>query len=260
MPKSRQLRPNLCVYCNERLATTRDHVVAAQFFPPPRPGNLITVPCCDVCNNRFQPYEEYTCTLFASHAAAIHSSTPAEVLVDKKIFGWLEKRKKLREYLLSQFRTLKNEGVSLPPGVTHGFVGDDARMEPVLEKITKGLYYYKSGVALPSGLEVKTSWNIDDSKYDRCAKPFIDHGIMPFHLGDGVFSYAGMNVKGKPHQSMWLYCFYNAIFVAASTAWRSTFAAADRKARVHKRRQMRKASRLDRQSRHPALRRGKKRK
>jgi hypothetical protein len=39
-----------CAYCDQP-ATTRDHVPPKKLFTPPLPGNLITVPACDGCNN-----------------------------------------------------------------------------------------------------------------------------------------------------------------------------------------------------------------
>jgi hypothetical protein len=46
-----------CAYCG-RPATTRDHVPPKKLFTPPLPGNLITVPACDNCNNRASEDDE----------------------------------------------------------------------------------------------------------------------------------------------------------------------------------------------------------
>jgi 5-methylcytosine-specific restriction endonuclease McrA len=41
----------LCVYCGERPAATRDHVIPKCLFDPPLPANMVTVPACEECNN-----------------------------------------------------------------------------------------------------------------------------------------------------------------------------------------------------------------
>lgn len=41
----------LCVYCQERPGTTKDHVVPKAIYVPPYPSDLMTVPACEVCNN-----------------------------------------------------------------------------------------------------------------------------------------------------------------------------------------------------------------
>ena len=48
-----------CVYCGERRTLSRDHVPPANLFSTPRPSNLVTVPCCDACNNAASKDDEY---------------------------------------------------------------------------------------------------------------------------------------------------------------------------------------------------------
>jgi hypothetical protein len=47
-----------CAYCGET-ATTRDHIPPVKLFPQPRTSDLITVPCCDRCNNGASDDDEY---------------------------------------------------------------------------------------------------------------------------------------------------------------------------------------------------------
>src|SRR5437016_4846066 len=55
----------ICYLCRKRPGTTRDHVPPKNLFPRPRPSSLVTVPCCEKCNNRFSKHDEYF-RLFAS--------------------------------------------------------------------------------------------------------------------------------------------------------------------------------------------------
>ncbi len=46
--------PLLCYLCGKP-ATTKDHVPPKTLFAPPRPHNLITLPCCAECNGAYAP-------------------------------------------------------------------------------------------------------------------------------------------------------------------------------------------------------------
>src|SRR5688500_5764615 len=52
-------RSALCLYCERRVGDTVDHVPPKSLFPPPRPSNLVTVPCCTSCHRSFMKDDEY---------------------------------------------------------------------------------------------------------------------------------------------------------------------------------------------------------
>ena len=47
-----------CYLCGTANPTTRDHVPPVGFFPQPRPTNLITLRCCESCNNSYSLDDE----------------------------------------------------------------------------------------------------------------------------------------------------------------------------------------------------------
>lgn len=49
----------LCIYCQSRPGTTRDHVPSKGLLRKPLPPNLLTVPCCNACNRGYSMDEEY---------------------------------------------------------------------------------------------------------------------------------------------------------------------------------------------------------
>ena len=57
-----------CYLCGAENPETRDHVPPRNLFPPPRPTNLITLPCCRACNEGFQLDDEFM-RVFLSAAA-----------------------------------------------------------------------------------------------------------------------------------------------------------------------------------------------
>src|SRR4051812_40316879 len=72
----------LCYLCQKRPATTKDHVPPKSLFPKPRPSNLMTLPCCFPCNNRFSKHEEYF-RLFAS--SCINRSAQGHNIWNEKV-------------------------------------------------------------------------------------------------------------------------------------------------------------------------------
>src|SRR5688572_9120457 len=58
MSRNKRLPPE-CVYCGATEDLTRDHVPGRGLFLPPRPDNLITVPCCKPHNKEYQLEDEY---------------------------------------------------------------------------------------------------------------------------------------------------------------------------------------------------------
>ncbi|WP_295762631.1 hypothetical protein [Undibacterium sp.] len=55
-----------CIYCDQGLSETRDHVPSKVFLDTPYPENLAIVPACFNCNNGFSRDEEYVACLLES--------------------------------------------------------------------------------------------------------------------------------------------------------------------------------------------------
>lgn len=51
--------PKECIYCGATEKLTKDHIPPKNLFAKPRPTNLITVPCCQTCNESFSQDDEY---------------------------------------------------------------------------------------------------------------------------------------------------------------------------------------------------------
>lgn len=57
------IESDMCCYCAVAVGTTRDHVPSKILLDKPYPENLMTVPCCEKCNNSFSADEEYVAAL-----------------------------------------------------------------------------------------------------------------------------------------------------------------------------------------------------
>jgi hypothetical protein len=137
-----------CVLCNSAPADTVEHVPARQFFDPPLPSDLITVPACKGCNNRSQADEEYF-RAFLMLLKSPPTSQAAENVrqrvarqLDRPAFGGLRKR-------FEETSTLRWIGTA------DGELIADLRTKPererlwsVMTKYVRALYFHIHGVPL----------------------------------------------------------------------------------------------------------------
>lgn len=243
----------ICIYCDERPATTGkgDHVIPRQLFPEPRPNNLITVPCCEVCNSGFQHDEEHFTTLFVAHAAALGVSTQATEIGNKRMVEWLTHRPKLREYIREYIVPLADRK-NIPPYIEYGIEVSTTSVKRVLSKMTKGLFYHHTGLVLAKGYRVWSRFDLDDEQVERYVKPFAERGQRPEILGNGVFSYLRAQVEGDPKWTIWMFVIYDCVFAVSTTAPSWSLSIVERRTRVKRKRSQRRA--LPIPARHPAKR------
>lgn len=199
--------PRLCIYCCARPAETDDHVPPKCLFPRPRPSNLITVPSCRTCNQGAGSDEEY---FLASIMFTQAGSSPAgRLLWQQKLRRMYAKNLGLRYRIAA---SLQQVNLVTPAGL---FLGrrfaqnpDFARLESVVVKIVRGLYYMEHGAPLSPQTTVDALF----LRSDREREVVQTHGRM---LRDGqrtwpgIFSYRANRVEDYPQGSMWELRFYD---------------------------------------------------
>ncbi len=92
---------NQCYLCGCTDDLTRDHIPPVGFFPNPRPDNLITIPCCNKCNQSFSMDDE----AFRAFAVSAKDISPAGewIMQHKVVKNTLSSSPKLRENILKSF-------------------------------------------------------------------------------------------------------------------------------------------------------------
>lgn len=113
---------------------TDDHVPPKSFFPPPLPTNLITVRCCEKCNNAFSVDDEAFLIWITS---AVQSSEKGRWILINKIVPKLRKKIKLRDNVRKH---LRKEKVHLPGGMAELPLSyfPDERGDRFMTRLTKG--------------------------------------------------------------------------------------------------------------------------
>jgi len=209
-----------CAYCTEEPATTADHVPPKSFFPSPKPSNLITVPACPACNQGAGKDEEFFLATFMFSDAG--TSEAGTRLWNEKLRRMYSKNWGLRRAIGS---LLSHVNVTTPAGLYLGrriaIDVDDSRLERVVTKIVRGLYFFEYGDRLHKTSSVQVLY-LRSEDHVNLAKAH-NHEMRDGSRGwDGVFRYRFNRVATRPQGSLWLLMFYDfAVFMAVTNEGRT---------------------------------------
>jgi hypothetical protein len=196
---------NVCIYCGN-IATTKDHVPPRSFFPKPFLSNLITVPSCFECNNRFSNDEEYLRTVLASALQDRDSEELVTQIWEQKVERALKRNEPLIGSIYNSLQLVSIYDGSTLLGKRMAFTIDMDRIERVISKIVKGLFFCHVGEPLAPNFSVKTALNPEEfpERYSSLIQ------ASPINtLGNGVLRYRRVHAVDDPNCSIWLISFYN---------------------------------------------------
>ncbi len=192
-----------CVYCGRVRKLTRDHVPPRALFPPPRPGNLITVPACSPCNDSFKKDDEYF-LLFALTQATLDPAW------EEFARGKFAKRGPgLRRELRASIRQVD---LTTPAGLhvarVEALAYKRPRVNRVLERIVRGLtwHYYQARLLDDVTFTIRTHTELGANlpKIVDIAR----EGTFVDARGGSVFQYRGGRAVEDTDQALWMFSFY----------------------------------------------------
>ena len=231
-----------CAYCGSEEATTRDHVPPKCLFIDPLPSNLITVPSCQGCQGLSKDDEYFMVGVFiaadgVAHQEGAPSHEVGAVLLEKK-----------REHVMNLLGAdLDLGGISSQDCWSDSYDACDYSRKPiaatshtldlmlpekdridrVVERIVRGLFYFHRGFRVPGSYAVKTNTSQLDlfpenlsmfAKNSLWNRPTAGHGIIQ----DGVFIHAFWQAEDDENATVWLLNFYNTLTFAGFTFPRLT--------------------------------------
>jgi len=222
------VRTELCVYCNLRPGTTWDHVPAKGLYPPPRPHNLIKVPCCEPCQRATPKDDEYFRFILASRWE-VGDSPSARAC-------WPALHRSLRKPEAAGFRQLilsktSEADVMTPAGLHLGrrmiFEVDPLRVEKVLGRTVWGLFYHHfKPQRLPDDYAVAVldvAQLLEIRKPDEVARVVTPLLHAEEHvIGGDVFAYRFQVAPEQPNTTTWMLRFYGAVEFLAITVPRAS--------------------------------------
>jgi hypothetical protein len=215
--RSRILKTGECIYCGKLGALTADHIPPKNLFPRPRPSNLITVPSCHKCNKGFELDDEYF--RFAVTTGIDGAAFPRELALSIEAINKLKDTKKIR-FAQKMLASRTRESVYTPAGIYLGEAWalniDAARVEKVVSRVIRGLFYSHSEKRLPEFKQIVIrsnwpGWNSGSNSEDVAAWKEIFDALCSVQMrviSEGVFRYSYIMDDEVPSGSAWWLSFY----------------------------------------------------
>lgn len=209
MPKVPKIGP--CALCGKARRVTREHVPPKNLFLPPRPGNTITVPVCELCNHGYHLDDEYFRVFVAALA---EPRTRLWRLWKERVVGSSFARSGGLKGRLNADHALllgrhRQEPLRTPAGdlVTDDLLPrlqpfDASRVNAVVEKIVRCLHFFILGVPLPVGAQVQIT--VADLTEDEMRELRDTPTGQVGHEGEFVFR----RQQTDDHEARWLLAFY----------------------------------------------------
>lgn len=199
-----------CCYCHKP-ATTKDHIPPRNIFPKPRPNNLITVPSCKTCNEDPSLDDEYFGFIITA-ASAGHSQ--AEELFKKKVRKKTKSHPALVKSLLDDMSRRDIYKGNIYLGTQNELKIDGKRFNPIMIRITKGLYWHHFRKPLPVDHKIRVSK--DPPNFDQTQLDILKTLEINF-VGNDVFQYRFYQDPNYPLVTYWFFYFYKHFFVRATS-------------------------------------------
>src|SRR4051812_1118694 len=157
----------VCIYCQQRPGTTKDHVFPFAWYPTTTPAKVQrrTVPCCPECNQRLHKAEDaigldllFCCNPLLPQIAGVHESITrawsadhADAKGDRKHrVGRLLKIQRTMEwappYPGAPIAVVEKNGIYRAASPARKL--DDAALQTLTEKFVRGLHYIEMRLAL----------------------------------------------------------------------------------------------------------------
>ncbi len=197
----------VCIFCQKK-ADTREHIPAKQLFKGDLDSSLITVPSCSDCNSSFQSDEDFFRQFWAS--MFMEASEEAKRMFENEITRSIKRKPALAAQMFSQMQLVNayTQAGKYSGRKTAYHISDDdrSRINRVVRKIIKGLFFYEFRAIMPSDWEIKIVWitpiNEKNLGLDKLAKEPRWRVIKK-----ETFAY-WMNSVPETNQSIWLLGFF----------------------------------------------------
>lgn len=217
MRRKRLRRIGECACCGCMGPLTADHVPPRNLFPQPRPTDLITVPCCSPCNERFEKDDEYLRLVTAIRSdIGGHPDAREPLSAAMRSLHKPEKEGFRRAFLqgvkLVNAQTLA--GIFL--GRSMAYEVDSDRLNRTADRIVRGLFFHHREERLPDDAQVKALC-LESIRSDRRTLQILEGTLSQLQeqplitKGKGVFRYQFSLLEEDPSSSVWLFSFYEKV-------------------------------------------------
>lgn len=206
----RNREPGVCVYCGREDLVTQDHIPPKALYPAAIWPRLLKIPSCAQCNNGASKDDEYLRTIIGLSAKGERDET-LKPISDATVRAL--SRPEAAGFRHSILRDLQRTFISDANGVlVPVFVGnvDLSRLDRVVARIIKGIFFFERGVRLPEGYEV-VNYSVEGLKsvptpVGRQLQAALERVMAgdPKLIGGPQFAYWSVYDERDPNQSGWL--------------------------------------------------------
>jgi hypothetical protein len=194
----------LCIYCGNKPGITKDHVPPKNLFPKPRPTNMVTVPCCDECQNKYKKDEDVFVAWINFGPAGV--TKQGKALWDQKLKRTYKKDLGVKKVIANSFKQIN---LVTPGGIYLGkklvVLIDQKRLTNVLKKIIRGLFWVEYKVRLPDKIPINI---IGIRKNDSRINEIIPFTQQASTFWENVFEYRHVWLDRESFESLWALSFY----------------------------------------------------
>lgn len=211
--KKKRRKIGTCAYCGRKREVEREHVFTKALFPDDRRSNLITVPSCRQCNKNYEKDEEYFRLMMVTAYPSFEGSESAKAIWPK--IEAMMKRGESRRFLTNVLTNWKDVDI-VTSGIYLGTLPalelDWSRIENIISKFVKGLYFYYQGSALGNQTQIMVK-GFDLEQIEKLLNESNMKSLLPYlqkhSLGQGTVKYAFAVAGDNPHASWWVFNFYD---------------------------------------------------
>ncbi|NNV53850.1 hypothetical protein [Limnovirga soli] len=190
-----------CCYCGIREATTKDHVPPKSIFNKPRPDDLITVPCCLMCNNDASKSDEKFKVYLGMHIA--RQGGESERLFKEGVLPSAKHNYKLRKNI---FNSMYPVNIATDSGIITGkgmaVPWDNEAHCRTIERLIRGLFFHHYGKIISNNASISTFWFKEPQS-------IFNVKLYENSIANGYFKYQYNKVEESDFDSIWHFNFYN---------------------------------------------------
>jgi hypothetical protein len=200
-------KTDCCIYCG-LIAGTREHIPSKQFFKGIQKKKLLVVPSCLTCNRSFQKDEDFFRQFWAS--MLMDRSAVAAELVNGPIMRSIQYKPKLGLQMLNQMRIIDlvtKSGIYLGKRTVFELSEfDRQRIDRVVNKIIKGLFYNQFKKVIPEDWTILINWITTKNEKDLALRDLAQN-LRWETIKEDTFAY-GFNFVPNTLQSVWILEFF----------------------------------------------------
>lgn len=155
-----EFEPGTCIYCGKTGQVTDDHVPPKNLFSKPLPNNLITVPACDPCNKSFSMDDEYFRLKMALNTEVYgHPDVDANLPAIYRSLQRPKAKGMAKAFFadMDQFEIRTRSGLFVENRT--GFHVDLSRLDRVVARTVRGLFYKETGTRIPDEYGIRVLCN-----------------------------------------------------------------------------------------------------